>query len=89
MIEDMLLIDYDPFARDSRIIVVQNEQRSMLTACSDLPELTQALIGYTEQFNLYNVRMHAPLNTFYEFKRQLEQAEKDVYSENKITLEIC
>lgn len=84
----MLVIDYDPFAKDSRIIVVEDGIRSFVSVSSDINELAKELPVYCQQYNLYNVRFHAPVNAFYELQRQLEDTEKDVYGENKINLEI-
>jgi len=89
MKEDMLLVDYDPFACDSRILIMQNGVRSSIDACSDIPELSKALISYAQQYNLYNMKIHAPVNFFYELKRITEKEELNQYSENKITMEIC
>ena len=89
MIEDMILIDYDPFAKESRIIVVENGQRSFMAVSSDINSLARELPSYCDQYNQYNVRFHAPVNAFYELKRQLAEIEKNSYGENKINLEIC
>ena len=89
MMPDMLLVDYDPFAMDSRIMVVQDGVRQMISACSDIPELSKALIAYAQEYNLYNMKIHAPVNFFYELKRVVEEDEINQYSKNKINMEIC
>lgn len=89
MMEDMFIIDFDPFAHESRIIVIENGQRAMVGVSSDLNALAQELPQYCEQYNQYNVRFHAPVNAYYELKRQLADIEKNRYGETKINLEIC
>ena len=89
MIEDMLLIDFDPFAKESRIINISNGTRSFVTVSSDINELAEQLPIFCQDFNQYKVRFHAPINAFYELKRQLDEVERNVYGENKIELEVC
>lgn len=89
MIEDMFIIDFDPFAKESRIIAVHNGIRSMIGVSSNINELALELPTYCDAYNQYNVKFHAPVNAFYELKRQLEEVEKRAYGENKINLEIC
>lgn len=89
MIEDMFIIDYDPFVMESRIIIVEDGLRKFAGVSSNISELAEQLPAYCDKFNQYNVRFHAPINTFYEFKRQLEDIEKTTYGENKINLEVC
>ena len=89
MIEDMLLIDYDPFAKESRVINVSDGARSFVTVSSDISELAKQLPALCQEYSQYNVRFHAPINAFYELKHQLEAVEKDAYGENKIKLEVC
>ena len=89
MNQDMLVIDYDPFAMESRVIIIEDGQRASVGVSSDMNQLPKELISYCQQYNLYNVKFHAPVGTFYELKRQLDEEEKNVYGENKIKLEIC
>lgn len=89
MINDMFIIDYDPFVMESRIIIVENGQRKFAGVSSDINELAKELPVYCDKFNQYNVKFHAPISTFYELKRQLEEVEKSTYAENKINLEVC
>ena len=88
MNQDMILIDFDPFAKESRIIVIENGQRGFVSVSSDINELAKQIPAYCEQYKQYNVKFHAPVNAFYELKRQLEEVEKQTYGENKINLEI-
>lgn len=88
MNQDMILIDFDPFAKESRIIVIENGQRGFVNVSSDINELAKQIPTYCEQYKLFNVKFHAPVNAFYELKHQLEEIEKQTYGENKINLEI-
>lgn len=89
MIPDMFLIDYDPFAMESRVAIVNDGMRSFVSVSSDISSLAKELPALCDTHNQYNVRFHAPTNAFYELKRQLEDVEKDTYGESKINLEIC
>ena len=89
MIEDMFLIDFDPFAKESRVIIVKDGIRSFVSVSSDINALAHQLPVYCDENNLYNVRFHAPVNAFYELKRQLEDVDKATYGENQINLEVC
>ena len=89
MIQDGLIIDFDPFSRESRVIVVENGQRAITDVSSDVNELAYQLPVFCKKYNQYNVKFHAPVNIFYELQRQLEVVEQQTYGENKINLEIC
>ena len=87
--QDMLIIDYDPFVMESRIIIVENGQRKFAGVSSDVSELARELPTYCDKFNQYNVKFHAPVGAFYELKLQFEKKKKTTYAENKINLEVC
>lgn len=89
MIPEMILIDHDPFSKESRLIHVKDGLRSFVGVSSDINDLAKEIIHYSQEFGQNKVRFHAPVTAFYELKRQLEEAEKDTYGENKIDLEIC
>jgi len=89
MIEDCLIIDYDPFSCESRVIVVENGQRGMMGVSSDVNNLAKELPTYCQKYNQCKVKFHAPVGIFYELKRQLEENEQTLYGENRIELEIC
>lgn len=89
MKEDMILIDYDPFAMESRAHIVENGRQSIIGVTSDLPGLSDEILNYCQQYNQYNVKFHAPIGIYYELKRQLEAKEKDLYGANKINLGVC
>lgn len=89
MMEDMFFIDFDPFARESRLMIIENGIRSFVDVSSDLNELPAQLIAYCAQYNQYKVKFHAPIGAFYELKRQIEKQEINTYGENKIELEVC
>lgn len=87
--QDLFIIDYDPFVTESRIIIVEDGQRKFAGVSSNINELAKELPTYCDKFNQYNVKFHAPVGTFYELKRQLEEVEKSTYGENRINLEVC
>lgn len=89
MSQDMLVVDYDPFAMDSRVLVLQDGERAVLNTCSDLPELSQALLNYSREYKISQMKIHAPVNFFYELQRMVQEEELNLYNENIINMEIC
>lgn len=85
---NVLIIDYDPFAMESRIHVIQNgESADKSSVESSIPELTQKVIQYAKECNVYNVKVRGPLAIISEIKRSITKCEMKMYSENKIMVE--
>lgn len=82
-----LLVDYDPFAMESRVSIYKEGEREQVTVCSNLSELTTQLTALAYEHNVYSVKFHGPFAITGEVRRAIEEYEKNLYSENKIVIE--
>lgn len=82
-----LIVDYDPFAMESRVTLVEDGKRNQIKVASSIESLTEHLVAYSYDNNVYDVRVHAPLAITNEIERQVSTLENTTYSENKIKVE--
>lgn len=88
MNDNAIIIDYDPFAMESRAYVMRdgNREESYIVA-SDISELTEKLVEVAKKHQVYNVRVRGPFAIMGEIKRSISLYEMKTYEENKITVE--
>lgn len=83
-----LIIDYDPFAMESRMHVIRDGQDIERYAVeSSIPKLAERIIQYAKESDIYDVKVRGPLAIISEIKRSVAEHEMNTYSENKITVE--
>lgn len=85
---DIFVVDYDPFGMDSRITVFQNGQSTILSAHSDIVDLADSLVSLSQEYGIYKMKVHATKNFFYELKRLTTEKEKNLYNNSRIDMEI-
>ena len=78
------VVDYDPFAMDSRITLVKDNDKECFSACSTLPELAETLQSFSHQYGFNKVMIHAPEHIF----EELNRINNTDYADNKLELEI-
>lgn len=84
---NQILIEYDPFTMESRVFVVQDDKISEGRVSSSLDTLATNILAQTYAYGIYNVKVRAPLGIFTKVRQDIEDAEKNKYGLNKITLE--
>lgn len=88
MLNDSLIINYDPFSQDSTVYISKEDgQKKSMTISSDISGLAEALIGLAYGQNIYSIKIRAPFAITNEISRQIIQTENTLYSENKIKVE--
>ena len=87
MTNNAIIVNYDPFAMESKVSIFTNGNQEQVNICSEIGELAEKLIALAYQYNTYAVKIHAPFATTSEIKRAVEQNEKSTYSNNKIDIE--
>ncbi len=87
MINNAIVVDYDPFAMESRVSVVTDGHQEQANVCSEVSELAEKLIALAYEYNTYAVKIRAPFAITSEVRRVIEQNEKGLYSNNKISVE--
>lgn len=88
MTDEAIFVSHDPFAMESRVIVLKDNHQEQVKVCSEADELADAIIALSYENNIYNVRIHSPLAFFGEVRRNIEAKENTQYSVNKIKVEI-
>lgn len=83
-----IVVDYDPFAMESRVNIIKDGKHEQVSVASGLEELANSLVALTYQYNIYSVKVNAPLATTNEIKRQVNALESTTYSTNKIQVEV-
>lgn len=83
-----LIVDYDPFAMESRMYVVKDGKHTdRYTITSSIPELAEKLVQYAKELNIYDIKVRGPFAITGEIQRSVAQHEMRTYNENKITME--
>lgn len=82
-----LLVEYDPFAMESRVSVYKDEGREQVTVCSDINELVSQLATIAYDNDVYSVKFNGPFAVTKELERAIQEYEKNLYSSNKIVIE--
>ena len=84
---DVIFVNYDPFAMDSRITIYgENQEQKMVS--SNIDELSETLVDLVDANHIYNLRIHAPLALYTEISRNVKELAQAKYSINEITMEI-
>ena len=79
------VVDYDPFAMDSRITLIKDEDSNeRYQGCSNLPELAETLQSFSHQYGFNKVMIHAPEHIF----EELNRITNTNFTDNKLELEI-
>lgn len=78
-----IIIDYDPFAMDSRIWLVRNNHQDYATAASTITELAGSTVEIAVEHDITDIKIHAPLAIFNEMKREIEFTQKTMYADSK------
>lgn len=84
---DTIIIDYEVFSQESHLYVMKNGQRALHSVATDIRTLAKELIVISQETQIYNVKVRAPLAFMSEISRQVKQLEMTTYAENKITIE--
>lgn len=82
-----IVVDYDPFAMESRVSIVQEDSKETVRVCSGIEELSDVLVGFAYGKNVYSIKVSGPLAITSEIKRMVQNCEKNLYSKNQITVE--
>lgn len=82
-----IIIDYDPFAMESRISICKEGNKEYARVYSSMEELTNGIISLAYANEIYNIKVHGPFAVSGEIRRAINEREKDMYSQNKITVE--
>ena len=85
--KDNIIIDYDPFAMESRVVLFRNGKQEVIKVCSDVPSLTSQILDMAYSTNTYSIKVHSPYAFYSEIQRAIEQIELAKYSSNKIIVE--
>lgn len=81
-----IIIDYDPFAMESRVSILQDGDREHASVYSSLEELVSGVIELAYGHDIYNIKMNGPFAIASEVSRMVKQLERTQYSENKINV---
>lgn len=81
-----IIVQYDPFAMESRLTIVRNGQYSY-GVCEGVKELIDTLFETAYAENIYDIKLHAPPHIVEEISMQIKEKEKATYSKTTITIE--
>lgn len=87
MKDNVIFVNYDPFAMDSRVTIYGDNQEQMIVS-SNIDELSGKLADIVNAYRIYNLRIHAPLALYTEITRSVREYAQNKYSINEITMEI-
>lgn len=87
MNENAIIIDYDPFAMESRISIYNNGAKEYTRVYSDLEEMVDGIINLSYEHKIYNIKVHGPFAISSELKKAISKSERVIYSQNKISVE--
>lgn len=83
---DTIIVDYDPFAMESRVSICQERKREQTNVFSSIEELANGIIELAYKHNVYDVKMNGPFAIASEVNKMIKQLEKNQYSESKINV---
>lgn len=84
---EAIVVSYDPFTLESRATIIHGDSSEQQVVSSNVEELSRRLVALAYQYNIYDIKTHAPLAVTTEVKRRIAEYENNVYSENKIQVE--
>lgn len=82
-----LVVDYDPFAMESRVSIVQDGKHEQVKVDSSIESLIESLVAYSYDNNIFDIKIHAPYAITGEIERQVRSLENLTYAKNKIKVE--
>lgn len=81
-----IILDYDPFAMESRICIVADGHTKYNQVTSEIDDAVEVIVGLAYSNNIYNVKVHAPSQMVGEISRRVQEQEQSDYVNNKITI---
>lgn len=82
-----IIVNYDPFAMESAVYILEDGLQKQMKVCSDINGLAETLVGLSYGNNIYSILIHASLAITGEIKNFVRDLEASMYSNNKITVE--
>ena len=82
-----IIVNYDPFAMESAVYIVDDGLQKQMKVCSDINGLAEALVGIAYGNGIYSIQVHAPFAITGEINKLVNDLEKNMYSNSKITVE--
>ena len=86
MNKEVIIVEYDPFARESRIGVLKGGHKEYTQVLSSIEDMTDKILSLAYERKIYEVKIHGPFNIVAEIEKNISQAEAELYSNNKITI---
>lgn len=84
---DCILIDYDPFAMESLLVLIKDGQREFKQVTSDLEQLSRNVTNLCYNNNIFLVKVSAPFKISSVLTKFIQETESTEYSNNKIEIE--
>lgn len=84
---DCILIDYDPFAMESLLVLIKDGQREFKQVTSDLEQLSRNITNLCYNNNIFLVKVSAPFKISSVLTKFIQETESTEYSNNKIEIE--
>lgn len=82
-----IFIDYDPFAMESRLVLIKDGQREYKQVNSDLEQLSRNVTNLCYNSNIFIVKVSAPFKISSVLTKFIQEIESKEYSNNKIKIE--
>lgn len=79
-----IIVDYNPFAMESRVAIMRNGERGQTQVYSSVEELTNGIIDLAYGENIYNVKVNGPFSIASEISKMVREYENNQYSINRI-----
>lgn len=68
---DAIIVNYDPFVRESRVSIMKEGEKETIRICSEIEELSEALVGFAYGSDVYSVKVSGPFAVANEIKRNV------------------
>lgn len=82
-----ILVDYDPFAMESRLVLIKNGEHEYKQTTSDLEQLSRNVTNLCYNSNIFIVKVSAPFKISSVLTKFIQEIESKEYSNNKIEVE--
>lgn len=83
---DTIVVDYNPFAMESRVSIFRDGERGQSHVYSSIEELTNGIIDLAYGQNIYNVKINGPFDIANEVGRMVREYESTQFSINRINV---
>lgn len=60
MIISAIVVSYDPFAKESRVMIMGDGGKTQVDVCSNLDELITQIMDLAYKYDIYDIKFHAP-----------------------------